>query len=367
MKILTVANEKGGVGKTLVSVQFAFYCAFKFGLKVALLDLDQQGSASNTVKVNSNSAIADISASNFMLEPVESFSCKIESHIPELVSSSNLVCFPADDALSDIEKKGDDFHELVAYYFSENINGLGAYFDLVVIDTNPNPDVRSNLGLAVATHLISPLELNKEPIDGIARLIPRLSALAENNPDMELGKGFLGMLPNKLTSTNFQCKNAQELFNSASDLILKWKQLDIVLDTSKLSFEKAAVALDADGNAIVKETTHYAAIKEHVGIAEAQANGKPIWEMPNQNVAWGEMKRCFFTMLCQINPEKEDTSTDEQKAVFEKASKLYGNTAKVIIKNFWMTDVAASLPGMNLNEIQTLREMRCAAPISIVL
>ena len=89
--------------------------------------------------------------------------------------------------------------------------------------------------------------------------------------------------------------------------------------------------------------------------------------MPNQNVAWGEMKRCFFTMLCQINPEKEDTSTDEQKAVFEKASKLYGNTAKVIIKNFWMTDVAASLPGMNLNEIQILREMRCAAPISIVL
>lgn len=238
MKILTVANEKGGVGKTLVSVQFAFYCAFKFGLKVAVLDLDQQGSASNTVKVNSNSAISDISASSFMLEPVESFSSKIKSHIPELVSSSNLVCFPADDALSDIEKKGDDFHELVAYYFSENINSLEPYFDLVVIDTNPNPDVRSNLGLAVATHLISPLELNKEPIDGIARLIPRLSALAENNPDMELGKGFLGMLPNKLTSTNFQCKNAQELFNSASDLILKWQQLDIVLDTSKLSLKR---------------------------------------------------------------------------------------------------------------------------------
>lgn len=367
MKILTVANEKGGVGKTLVSVQFAFYCAFKFGLKVAVLDLDQQGSASNTVKVNSNSAISDISASSFMLEPVESFSSKIKSHIPELVSSSNLVCFPADDVLSEIEKKGEEFHYVAAYNFNANIQCLAAYFDLVVIDTNPNPDVRSNIGIAVATHLISPLVLNKEPIDGIARLMNRITLVTQNNPDMELGKGFLGMLPNLLTSTNFQCQNAQELFNSASDLILKWKQLDIVLDTSKLSFEKAAVALDADGNAIVKETTHYAAIKEHVGIAEAQANGKPIWEMPNQNVAWGEMKRCFFTMLCQINPEKEDTSTDEQKAVFAKASKLYGNTAKAIIKNFWMTDVAASLPGMNLNEIQTLREMRCAAPISIVL
>lgn len=367
MKILTVANEKGGVGKTLLSVQFAFYCAFKFGLKVAVLDLDQQANSSNSIKCNGNCAFASgIMSSALLLSDNEAFNASL-AKFDELLKSSNLVCFPADDVLSDIERGGQEYHQLVAYNFNQNLESLKSYFDLVVIDTNPNPDVRSNLGISVATHLVSPLVLNKEPIDGIARLINRISALSENNPDMVLGKGFLGMLPNLLTSTNFQCQNAQELFNSASDLILKWKQLDIVLDTSKLSFEKAAVALDADGNAIVKETTHYAAIKEHVGIAEAQANGKPIWEMPNQNVAWGEMKRCFFTMLCQINPEKEDTSTDEQKAVFAKASKLYGNTAKAIIKNFWMTDVAASLPGMNLNEIQTLREMRCAAPISIVL
>lgn len=366
MKILTVANEKGGVGKTLLSVQFAFYCAFKFGLKVAVLDLDQQANTTIAISANENCSVAELTSSSFMLETEEQFPQKLRSQMNSLESSS-LVCFPADDVLSEIEKKGEEFHYVAAYNFNANIQCLAAYFDLVVIDTNPNPDVRSNIGIAVATHLISPLVLNKEPIDGIARLMNRITLVTQNNPDMELGKGFLGMLPNLLTSTNFQCQNAQELFNSASDLILKWKQLDIVLDTSKLSFEKATVALDADGNAIVKETTHYAAIKEHVGIAEAQANGKPIWEMPNQNVAWGEMKRCFFTMLCQINPEKEDTSTDEQKAVFAKASKLYGNTAKAIIKNFWMTDVAASLPGMNLNEIQTLREMRCAAPISIVL
>lgn len=368
MKILTVANEKGGVGKTLLSVQFAFYCAFKFGLKVAVIDLDQQANASNSIRSNQNCVVSDTASSCFMLEPADLLAENLQK-IDEAVKQSNLVCFPADDALSEIEKKGDEFHALVTYNFSKNIDILSPYFDLVIIDTNPNPDVRSNLGIAVATHLVSPLILNKEPIDGIARLLNRISVLAQNNPDMVLGKGFLGMLPNMLSSTNFQCQNAKELFDSADELIIKWQQLDIELDTTKLSFEKdkAAVALDEDGNAKVKVLNRYACIKLHSGIAEAQAKGLPIWEMPNQNAAWSEMKRCFFTMLCQINPEKEDLSTQEQKSVFEKASKIYGNSAKAIVKNFWMTDVAASLPGMNLSEIQRLREMRSSAPISIVL
>lgn len=367
MKILTIANEKGGVGKTLLSVQFAFYCAFKFGLKVALIDLDQQANSTNSIKCNSNCAIAsDIKSSALLLSDNETFRASL-AQFDELLKSSNLVCFPADDVLSDIERGGHEYHQLVAYNFNQNLESLKSYFDLVVIDTNPNPDIRSNLGIAVATHLVSPLVLNKEPIDGIARLINRISVLSENNPDMVLGKGFLGMLPNMLTATSFQCKNAEELFSSADHLMMKWTDLEIELDTSKLSFEKSAVALDPDGNAIIRTKPHYAAIKNHIGIAEAQAKGLPIWEMDNQNVAWSEMKRAFFTMICQINPERQDLSTPEQKAVFDKAKSLYGNSAKQIVKNFWMTDLNASLPGMKPNEIQLLREMRSAAPISTVL
>lgn len=367
MKILTIANEKGGVGKTLLSVQFAFYCAFKFGLKVALIDLDQQANSTNSIKCNSNCAIAsDIKSSALLLSDNETFRASL-AQFDELLKSSNLVCFPADDVLSDIERGGQEYHQLVAYNFNQNLESLKSYFDLVVIDTNPNPDIRSNLGIAVATHLVSPLVLNKEPIDGIARLINRISVLSENNPDMVLGKGFLGMLPNMLTATSFQCKNAEELFSSADHLMMKWTDLEIELDTSKLSFEKSAVALDPDGNAIIRTKPHYAAIKNHIGIAEAQAKVLPIWEMDNQNVAWSEMKRAFFTMICQINPERQDLSTPEQKAVFDKAKSLYGNSAKQIVKNFWMTDLNASLPGMKPNEIQLLREMRSAAPISTVL
>lgn len=227
MKILTIANEKGGVGKTLLSVQFAFYCAFKFGLKVALIDLDQQANSTNSIKCNSNCAIAsDIKSSALLLSDNETFRASL-AQFDELLKSSNLVCFPADDVLSDIERGGQEYHQLVAYNFNQNLESLKSYFDLVVIDTNPNPDIRSNLGIAVASHLVSPLVLNKEPIDGIARLINRISVLLENNPNMVLGKGFLGMLPNMLTATSFQCKNAEELFSSADHLMMKWTDLKL--------------------------------------------------------------------------------------------------------------------------------------------
>ena len=151
MKILTVANEKGGVGKTLLSVQFAFYCAFKFGLKVAVLDLDQQANTTIAISANENCSVAELTSSSFMLETEEQFPQKLRSQMNSLESSS-LVCFPADDVLSEIEKKGEEFHYVAAYNFNANVQCLAAYFDLVVIDTNPNPDVRSNIGIAVATH-----------------------------------------------------------------------------------------------------------------------------------------------------------------------------------------------------------------------
>ena len=49
MKILTIANEKGGVGKTLIAVQFAYYCAQKFGLRVGLIDFDQQSNSTTAL------------------------------------------------------------------------------------------------------------------------------------------------------------------------------------------------------------------------------------------------------------------------------------------------------------------------------
>ena len=45
MKRLAIMNEKGGVGKSMVACQFAFYAALKRGLRVLVLDFDQHAHA----------------------------------------------------------------------------------------------------------------------------------------------------------------------------------------------------------------------------------------------------------------------------------------------------------------------------------
>ena len=96
MKILTVANEKGGVGKTFFSTQFAFYCALKFGLRVALIDLDQQANASRCLAIKDYAVKADVKSADLLLGTADI------KHFTD-----KLVYFEADDRLSMLEKQGD--------------------------------------------------------------------------------------------------------------------------------------------------------------------------------------------------------------------------------------------------------------------
>lgn len=59
MKKISIMNQKGGVGKSMVASQFAFYCALKLNLRVLFVDLDQQG---NSTKVLRSSGLAKQSA-----------------------------------------------------------------------------------------------------------------------------------------------------------------------------------------------------------------------------------------------------------------------------------------------------------------
>ena len=352
MKILTIANEKGGVGKTFIATQFAFYCALKFNLKVAVIDLDQQGNSSKCLESSQLAFKEKIKAADLLLGNHQ-FSLR----------DLSFVYFEADRRLSMLEKQGDAMHGEFVDNLIYNLNELQKNnFDLVIIDTNPNPDIRSNAGLLVCTHLLSPIQLTKEPIDGIAALFERIEQISILNPN--LPGGFLGMVPNLVESGSFQVQNGKLLIETFGKLLLAVSEIKPVFVKDGNGAIKPKK--DETGSVVYTTVQTYGAIRKHSGIAEAQALGKPIWEMESQKAAWAEMKRVFFAVLDGLKIDRQDQATADMKAVLEECKSLYGKSWNVIVKQFWMMDNSAILSGLTPEKIRLLRQLRGFVPFSIL-
>lgn len=349
MKILTVANEKGGVGKTFIATQFAMYCALKFRLRVALIDLDQQGNSSKCLEAGQLAVQENVKAADLLLGAAV-------SAIHERFSY-----FAADKRLSMLEKQGDTAHGQFVDNLINSLKQLENSFDLIIIDTNPNPDIRSNAGLLVCTHLISPIQLTKEPIDGIAALFERIETISALNP--HLPSGFLGMLPNLVESGNFQVQNGKQLMEAFGKLLLSIREIKPIFVKDEQGQVKPK--RNADGGIAFNSIITYGAIRRHAGIAEAQALGKPIWEMESQKNAWSEMKRCFFAMLEGMEIERSNEATADMNAVLAECKSIYGSSWRAIVRQFWLMDNSSILIGLTPEKIRLLRQMRGFVSFSI--
>ena len=350
MKILTVANEKGGVGKTFFSTQFAFYCALKFGLRVAVIDLDQQANASRCLAIKDYAVKADIKSADLLLGTAEI------GHYTD-----KFMYFEADDRLSMLEKQGDEMHGVFVENLIKALRQFESSFDLVIIDTNPNPDIRSNAGLLVCTHLVSPIQLTKEPIDGISRLFDRLSGISTLNSN--LPDGIIGMLPNQVEAGAFQVKNGMMLIEAYGKLLIPVTEYkpQIYKDVNG----KLGALKDDKGAFLVTEVKSYAAIKRRAVVAEAQALGCPLWEMPN-NQSWNETKRVFFTVLERLQIDRHNDATAEMMTVLEDCRSVYGTTWKRIVRQFWLADNSTVMLGLTPEKINQLRKLKAYVPLSII-
>ncbi|MDQ2735507.1 MAG: ParA family protein, partial [Pseudomonadota bacterium] len=138
-------------------------------------------------------------------------------------------------------------------------------FDVCVVDTNPNPDIRLISALASADFVLSPLQLNQEAVDGVRELLShhrvgvyKIKALL--NPKLH----FMGLLPTLVKGTPFQRANLIQVVEAYGQLLIKV------------------------GNGAGK----CARIPERSAIAEAQASGEVLWEMKKTAArdAWREIE-----------------------------------------------------------------------------
>lgn len=255
MKTLVLANQKGGVGKSAVACTLAYYFALQRGKRVLVVDFDHQQNTSKTLKTGGIAKVATITSSKIFADKNAAAS----------IGGDELVLIAGDAELKRMERKAPE-HNQFATNLMNFLKAVDAQFDVCLIDTNPNPDIRQLASLVVADYVLSPLQLNQEAIDGIGSLLND-DAIGVRKIQATLNKKLklLGMLPNMVEPTPFQKDNFAALCKA---------------------FGKLLIPMPGGGFAAIKKTT---------AIAEGQASGVPLWKSGKStgSQAWSQIRPVY--------------------------------------------------------------------------
>src|ERR1039458_8964075 len=183
-RVLAVANQKGGVGKTTTTVNLGAALA-EMGYRVLVIDLDPQGNATTGLGID---------ARNFELSMYDVImrEAPLEDCI-EPTSVKNLFVAPATIDLAGIEI------ELVPAFILElkvkrAIDGVVNDFDFVLIDCPPSLGLITVNGLAAAGEVLVPIQCEYYALEGLSQLLRNVKLVSSNlNETLEVSTIVLTM------------------------------------------------------------------------------------------------------------------------------------------------------------------------------
>ena len=176
-RILAVANQKGGVGKTTTTVNLGAALA-EIGYRVLVIDLDPQGNATTGLGINGRNL--EVSIYDVLLHETPMEDCV------EPTSLKNLFVVPATIDLAGAEI------ELVPAFSRElrlrkSLNEIIDDFDFVLIDCPPSLGLLTVNGLAAATEVLVPIQCEYYALEGLGQLLRNVDLVHQNlNPQLHL-------------------------------------------------------------------------------------------------------------------------------------------------------------------------------------
>lgn len=175
MQVWTVANQKGGVGKTTTSVALGGLAAER-GSRVLLLDMDPHGSMSCYFRQNPD-ALA-LSCFNLFQERKQ-LSPEAVRRLILPTAYQNLSLLPAATALATLERRaiGQDGMGLVV---AKALSQVYDDFDIVIIDTPPLLGVLMINALAACQRLIIPVQTEFLALKGLERMVHTLEMMGRS-------------------------------------------------------------------------------------------------------------------------------------------------------------------------------------------
>lgn len=192
-KIISLANQKGGVGKTTTAINLATSLA-TLGEKVLLVDADPQANASSGLGVNVQSL--QFTIYECLIDGVEPTDAILSTEI------KNLFILPSHIDLvgAEIEMLNLDHREKV---MQNLLRPLKPYYNYILIDCSPSLGLITVNSLTASDSVIIPVQCEYFALEGISKLLNTIKIIKSKlNPSLEIEGFLLTMYDNRLRLAN---------------------------------------------------------------------------------------------------------------------------------------------------------------------
>jgi len=203
-KIIAIANQKGGVGKTTTSINLAAALGV-LEKKVLLIDADPQANATSGLGID--------------VETVEIGTYQIleHSHTPTEAtiksSSPNVDIIPAHIDLVAIEIELVD-KENREYMLKTTLESVKDQYDYILIDCAPSLGLLTLNALTAANSVVIPIQCEYFALEGLGKLLNTIKSIQKiHNPDLDIEGLLLTMFDSRLRLSNQVVEEVQKHFN----------------------------------------------------------------------------------------------------------------------------------------------------------
>lgn len=199
-RILAVANQKGGVGKTTTAINLAAALVEK-GAKVLLIDLDPQGNASTGLGVD----MADRKATSYDL--LVEGAALADVTRPTQVKGLQIV--PATGDLASVDVTLVDEPDR-AKRLAQAMAGATGLYDFVVIDCPPSLNLLTVNAMAAADAVLVPLQCEFFALEGLSQLLTTVKQIRRAlNPRLEIDGVVLTMFDRRNNLSHLVAKDVR--------------------------------------------------------------------------------------------------------------------------------------------------------------
>lgn len=237
-RIVSIYNNKGGVGKSSSTIVLSHMISQNFGKRVLMIDCDPQGNLSNVFDLREN-MVEDLRKSVMNLRclltgAVEMNQDKKEIYLEDLLIDGSidihkairktkyegLDIIPCTIRLAEIEEQlKADIRTPQQFRIKTHLDGISDEYDYVLLDLSPSVSIININALASSTDMFIPIRAEKWSLDGAANALRLMNTVRLYNPFLEFSGFFITALENKSVTKVYQ----ELISNGLSEWVLPYQ------------------------------------------------------------------------------------------------------------------------------------------------